>query len=400
MNGWVSIKNYIQSKTAGIPVLMVSAGGALAVIVAAQFAQRYALPIAAVVLVGGVIFSAMSLRSMAQMKSELALLRSEHQLLQDRDRNNHFTGMLNLCEGVLPVWSGQVEMARSHMEEEIDALTRLFSSLIQRLQATHSVAVDAASDGELMSLFSSSEVILNSIITSLKEALREKEVLLGEIGKLSDVIEELSEMAQKVGAIASQTNLLALNAAIEAARAGESGRGFAVVADEVRTLSNMSGDTGKKIGEVIDELISRIGSTMEVSKKYAEQDSRMVGDAEQGIDQVLQGFRDTAERLENNANQLIDENAVIQHEIENVLVSMQFHDRVNQMLCHVGDDMDKLDERIKDESLLLSSGATVEPMDVTAWLHELEKSYSMQEQYDIHSGRKAEVVTESEITFF
>jgi methyl-accepting chemotaxis protein len=85
-----------------------------------------------------------------------------------------------------------------------------------------------------------------------------REQLANGIDQLTDLVRQVSEMAQQaittnnlilqlntnsrtinemsgtIRAIASQTNLLALNAAIEAARAGDSGRGFAVVADEDR----------------------------------------------------------------------------------------------------------------------------------------------------------------------
>lgn len=54
------------------------------------------------------------------------------------------------------------------------------------------------------------------------------------------IVDEISNMASSIAAIAGQTNLLALNAAIEAARAGEMGRGFAVVAEEVRKLAEES----------------------------------------------------------------------------------------------------------------------------------------------------------------
>jgi Methyl-accepting chemotaxis protein len=84
----------------------------------------------------------------------------------------------------------------------------------------------------------------NSLV-ELKEVNQLKEDVMTDAGIMTEKVDQLVDMANKVneivrgvGEIAEQTNLLALNAAIEAARAGEQGRGFAVVAEEVRKLAD------------------------------------------------------------------------------------------------------------------------------------------------------------------
>lgn len=66
----------------------------------------------------------------------------------------------------------------------------------------------------------------------------------------------------------------------------------------------------------------------------------------------------------------------INAEISHLLVSLQFQDRVSQMLQHVEDDMQKLHLSIQVNT----------PIDTTQWLQALATTYAMQEQHEIHNA--------------
>lgn len=307
-------------------------------------------------------------------------------------------GLNHLCRDVLPVWSGQVEMARNQTEESITALANRFGDISQRVgNAVSASNGGAGNDRTLVDLLNRSQTELDSIITALREALASKDTLLEQVTALSRFTGELSHMAKNVGDIANQTNLLALNAAIEAARAGEAGRAFAVVAHEVRKLSTLSGETGRQISDTIATVNNAIDTTLKVSRQYAQQDQQMVVASGQVIERVVAQFRSAAAELADGSRHMRAESEAVGREVADVLVALQFQDRVSQVLGHVRADMAKLETRLAE------GDADSPPIDTAAWLEELASTYTTIEQHSTHGGSSASRAvghSADDITFF
>ena len=265
---------------------------------------------------------------------------------------------------------------------------------IDRIHAdTHAAGLLTEVSGEQAT---SNGAVIRQTVQGIHELSGKVESAAERVFVLANAGKNIGKLVQEIREIADQTNLLALNAAIEAARAGEVGRGFAVVADEVRKLSDLSGGTGKKIGETVETVNKAIASTLEISRQYAAQDAETVTKSELVIEHVVSRVQNAVDSLKESSNVLRQETSMIGEEIAEVLVALQFQDRISQVLGHVSSDMGKLKDRIVDHEAHAST-----LIDAAAWLEELSHTYTVPEQHEVHSGGKARAAAvESEITFF
>lgn len=150
--------------------------------------------------------------------------------------------------------------------------------------ASRSSAETADQGGAVMKSASSTMEEISTVTKTVSEKMSSLAHRSEEIGKVVNVIQEISE----------QTNLLALNAAIEAARAGEHGRGFAVVAGEVRRLAERTKGATEEIGGTIrniQEETRQTGDEMSHSRNAVETGLNATSRARTSLEKIIESSK-------------------------------------------------------------------------------------------------------------
>ena len=309
----------------------------------------------------------------------------------DSSWSNADGDLASLANRVLPIWGMHIEASRSLAETSIDGLARSFAAIIERLaravKSSEETAGGLSKDtdgGGLVGVLEQARNSLTGIVTGLQAMASEKIQLLEDVSKLANLTADLNSMVDDVTQIAKQTNLLAFNAAIEAARAGEVGRGFAVVA-------GLSNDTALRITSQIKAASLILNRTVGAAQKQASADASTVRNSEAVIGEVIARFQAATHGLADSARLLKTEGRGVREEVSNLLVDLQFQDRMSQILRQVMDDMTKLDLQLADQGSDFST-------DIEQWLEDMEGCYATDEQRNNHgTGGTAK---SDEVTFF
>lgn len=337
-----------------------------------------------------------------QVEIVKSVQKAEKKRIEQQEENvKKLKKMTELCQAIVPLWQGQIDDVIKQSSEAIETLTLRFSEIVQALRKTLEdveLLESGHSGASISDVITDSEAELSTLNSNFELILTSKVKLLSEVTQLQSFANELQTMAIDVQGIAGQTNLLALNAAIEAARAGESGRGFAVVADEVRSLSQRSSDTGQKMTGKVEGICTAMDSAVETTESQLE-DERLKSDASHKlIEDVISRLNLLIQSFSDSSGLLKDHSSEISDEINDILISLQFQDRVTQILEHTKDEIARF-------SLLLNNPDDILNVDTKTWLKEMSQGYTTSSQRNLHANSKAErksthIEKDDEIEFF
>lgn len=299
-----------------------------------------------------------------------------------------------LLAAVGPVWARQIDTCRASADEAVADLTRNFSQMVDRLEATLSASKGVSSamgsaDKGIVAAIRRSEADLANVVNTLNDLQHSRAVILGKVGEYA---KDLREMATEVQQIALQLRLLSLNGTIEAARAGQAGKSFAIVAGEMRGLSGKSAELGSKISKqvgFVNNMLADMFLDNDISKG---QDTELIDGAERDIEAVLARFGDLSTGLLRSVEVLGRESEAVKERISEALVALQFQDRVSQILTHVSDGVAQLGISVAQHE--------ERPVGVDTWLTEIAQAYSTDEEFDNLAGRSRARGVEHGIQFF
>jgi methyl-accepting chemotaxis protein len=327
---------------------------------------------------GVVLCSALMLRSVAPAADQPA----EVDPLDDSAAQ----AVSELLTAVLPVWGRHVEEVRLQSDEAVGQLITSFSSILARFDDAGFNNPNGASQNNAISLLTLCQRELGPVIGCLQNVIDSKASLLSHVTSLAVTIGELKEQAAEVSLIAAQTNMLAINASIEAARAGSAGRGFAVIAAEVRRLSASSSDIGKRI----TLSMAQASDTMHTTLAAAAQADAGDRDAMIASGQVMEDVLGHVRELADASTSLKAHGAALRGDVSDLIVALQFQDRIRQILEVVGADMARMQGEVREPGQVRSGGQ---------WLEQLSGNYTMAEEHHPQAGQASSAASD-EITFF
>lgn len=314
------------------------------------------------------LFKNKSLASSSQQASEAG---QQISALQDKvsQCEQSISSLKMVGDRNMPIWSHQIDDCIEISTDEINQLTQLFSGIVKELRSI--MGSKDEHDGQSVADI---EQRLGNISSSLDRLVAMRLESQKEIDAIASFTGKLEVMARDVGSIADQTNLLALNAAIEAARAGESGRGFSVVADEVRNLANRSGDISSEIISSMAKVNEQFGHMADRFSANSDIEEKLIDEAEQHVQAVIGQHQTTESQRDQSAAQLEQMSSNVTNQIQNALVSMQFQDRVSQILDHVRSNMNELSKQIEDH----------ENLDIEKFLGKMADEYTTTSEREAH----------------
>ncbi|MGN6100771.1 MAG: HAMP domain-containing methyl-accepting chemotaxis protein, partial [Devosia sp.] len=211
---------------------------------------------------------------------EGAFLRLKEDTNAVADRLADIVGQLKSTSGSLKLATGEILSGANDLSERT---TKQAATIEETSAAMEQLATTVMQNAKRASEASD---VAAAVTRTAEEGGQVMGAANDAMGRITASSAKISNIIGLIDDIAFQTNLLALNASVEAARAGEAGKGFAVVAVEVRRLAQSAAEASSEVKALIEQSGAEVTSG-----------SRLVADAAQKLNAMLEAARSSNELM-------------------------------------------------------------------------------------------------------
>ncbi len=249
---------------------------------------------------------------------------------------------LNLINSILDMSKHQLteplDNQRSVVDESAETLNEAFFEL-EKLSTAQNAATNhiaellvsnRGSESDIAQVLPKTEAVIVNFVDMLVKISEKSISAVHSIHDMSEKLDVVFQLLEKVRGLSEQTNLLALNAAIEAARAGDAGRGFAVVAQEVRNLSVEASSLNRQIESEISVAQATVKQANKTVGEMASFDMAHAIESKNHVDEMLRGVQKVSSEVELEVNRIHELGGRLGTQVQNGIRALQFTDIIVQ----------------------------------------------------------------------
>lgn len=282
-------------------------------------------------------------------------------------------GLSALLRQVLPVWRGHVQLARTQTQSAIDTLSARFSGINDRLVRSRQLSQDTTS-ADIQRLLQDAGEQLNTLANALESILASRQSLQGKLEGLAAANDEIRQLALQNEQLAGQTGVSDLLSSPQS----------------WQDLAERAAANSRQIVLRTKAARQQIQSAVIAAVELPDGADGIVENSRAMIDRVLADFGEASTSLAATIDQMATENRGVDQEVSDILVNLQFQDRIGQILDQLQGDIARMQASAPQAALPSPQ----------QWLAELEKTYTTPEQRHVHVGSGARPALQSQVDFF
>jgi len=248
-------------------------------------------------------------------------------------------------KSIFSVWGSLVTQSIDISEVGVsDTLTNLS-------QITNALNVLSQTNGK-----ENNNYIDKSNIDNLQLALKDLEALLHTKGDMLKLMSEsetnIKQITQNVSALTQltiETRILSLNASVVAQKAkDEAGLKFNVIASEISNFSDKLNNNNLQINRSVKDFGATFTTFVQANTSSNDNEQKVLNNVQTMLFDLLGNLSNSISQLQTQHQSIVEGIDLINERLKSTLITLQFQDRMKQILTNISNDMGILAQRIEE----------------------------------------------------